>query len=124
MAIVIRDQVNALPPELSLVLDWRTGVPLTLQTLITERVREEFDRGTREDGTGEGRTPLVASRSWEVERCIRSAEDAASFALRAFERNGFFVIVDGVQIEDLDVELRLTPTSDVTFVRLVPLVGG
>jgi hypothetical protein len=45
-------------------------------------------------------------------------------ALKAFARNGFFMIFDGRQIVDLDEVLTVEQDSAVTFLRLVPLVGG
>lgn len=45
-------------------------------------------------------------------------------ALEAFEGNGFIVIVDERQIESLDMEISLRPETSVTFLKLVPLVGG
>ncbi len=48
----------------------------------------------------------------------------ADAALRAFARNGFFVLVGDRQVDDLDEELTLAELDVVSFVRLVPLVGG
>jgi len=45
-------------------------------------------------------------------------------ALAAFRANGFLVLVDGCQITGLDQTVRLTPQTEVAFVKLVPLVGG
>lgn len=45
-------------------------------------------------------------------------------ALEAFERNGFFVLFQNRQVEDLDEVLELLQDNDVSFIRLVPLVGG
>jgi hypothetical protein len=45
-------------------------------------------------------------------------------ALKAFRGNGFLVLVDDRQVDDLDSEVTLRPESQVTFLRLVPLVGG
>ena len=45
-------------------------------------------------------------------------------ALAAFERNGFFVLVDDKQAENLDQEFEVKVDTEVSFVRLVPLVGG
>ena len=45
-------------------------------------------------------------------------------ALDAFQRNGFLLLVDDRQLTDLDEEVVLKPGSQVTFLRLVPLVGG
>lgn len=51
-------------------------------------------------------------------------EAQANAATDAFERNGFFVLVDRRQAVSLDDEVDLTSASDVTFVKLIPLVGG
>ena len=45
-------------------------------------------------------------------------------ALMAFERNGFFLIVDEKQIEDLDDEIEIGLKTEVSFVKLLPLQGG
>lgn len=45
-------------------------------------------------------------------------------AIEAFEGNGFIVLVDDFQIQGLDDEIALRPETSVTFLKLVPLVGG
>ncbi len=45
-------------------------------------------------------------------------------AVEAFEGNGFIVLVDDRQIENIDTEIALHPETSVTFLKLVPLVGG
>jgi hypothetical protein len=45
-------------------------------------------------------------------------------ALEAFERNGFFVLVGDRQAETLDDEFEVKVDTDVSFLKLVPLVGG
>ena len=45
-------------------------------------------------------------------------------ALRSFEQQGFLVVVDGEQVQELDEYVTLRATSKVTFMRLTPLVGG
>src|SRR5947207_1232625 len=45
-------------------------------------------------------------------------------ALEAFDRNGFFVLVGNKQAETLDQEFDLEVDTEVSFVKLVPLVGG
>ena len=44
--------------------------------------------------------------------------------IEAFERNGFVVLVDDRQVDDLEAEIALQPETMVTFLKLVPLVGG
>ena len=45
-------------------------------------------------------------------------------ACESFERNGFFILVDDRQAESLDEMIALKHNSTVTFVKLMPLVGG
>ncbi|WP_189194785.1 hypothetical protein [Micromonospora fulviviridis] len=45
-------------------------------------------------------------------------------AVQAFGRNGFIVLVDDRQVEDLDVQVELRTGTEITFLRLVSLVGG
>jgi hypothetical protein len=45
-------------------------------------------------------------------------------ATEAFERNGFFVLVGNKQAETLDQEFEVKVDTEVSFVRLMPLVGG
>jgi hypothetical protein len=45
-------------------------------------------------------------------------------AVAAFEGNGFVVLVGDRQIIELDAELDLRHDVEVTFIKLVPLVGG
>lgn len=45
-------------------------------------------------------------------------------AIEAFQGNGFIVLVDDRQVESLDDEIAFHPETSVTFLKLVPLVGG
>lgn len=45
-------------------------------------------------------------------------------ALEAFLGNGFIILVDDRQVENLEAEIALYPETSVTFLKLVPLVGG
>jgi hypothetical protein len=45
-------------------------------------------------------------------------------AVDAFGRNGILMLAGDRQVEDLDEEIVVTPGLEVSFVRLVPLVGG
>lgn len=51
-------------------------------------------------------------------------ERQADAAEAAFARNGFLLLVGDRQIEDLATEIDLTADPVVSFVKLVPLVGG
>ena len=45
-------------------------------------------------------------------------------ACEAFEKNAIIVLIDDKQAESLDDRLKITPSTDVAFLKLTPLVGG
>jgi hypothetical protein len=45
-------------------------------------------------------------------------------ALDAFQKNGFFVLVDNQQCTSLEQAVPLTANTHISFVKLTPLVGG
>ncbi|WP_440105077.1 hypothetical protein [Streptosporangium sp. H16] len=51
-------------------------------------------------------------------------ERQADIAERAFQRNGFVLLVGERQIDDLSETIDLTADPVVSFIKLVPLVGG
>ena len=45
-------------------------------------------------------------------------------AITAFYRNGFIVLLGDRQVDELEEEVAVRPDTTVTFLKLVPLVGG
>jgi hypothetical protein len=45
-------------------------------------------------------------------------------AIEAFTRRGYLVLVNDQQIADLDASIEIRADTEVTFFKLVPLVGG
>lgn len=45
-------------------------------------------------------------------------------AIEAFHRNGFILLVDDRQVEDIDAVIEVRPQTKVTFLKLIPLAGG
>lgn len=52
------------------------------------------------------------------------AEKQVFVALEAFNRNGYFVLIDNVQAEDLDQMVVINRNTAISFIKLTPLVGG
>jgi hypothetical protein len=57
-------------------------------------------------------------------RRLIDAEAQCERAIEAFQRNGFIILVDGRQVSSLDEVIEVGPETAVTFLKLVPLVGG
>jgi hypothetical protein len=45
-------------------------------------------------------------------------------AIESFYRNGFLILVNDRQVDELEEEIEIRPETTVTFLKLVPLVGG
>jgi hypothetical protein len=86
-------------------------VEITARELLRLRVREEVAR-RRVTGLVQ---PDTADGGWEAQ---------ADAACRAFDRNGFVMLVGERQVEHLEEVIDLRSEQAVAFVRLVPLVGG
>ena len=57
-------------------------------------------------------------------RKLIDAEQQVYIALDAFIRNAYFVLIDQKQAMSLDEMVLLTPDTEVSFVKLTPLIGG
>ncbi len=79
---------------------------LTESAIAEAAARGKVDMGGRDDGS-------------EVD-----PDAAVATALQAFQDGLYFVFVDDLHIDDLDLPVRLRLESRVTFLRLVALAGG
>jgi hypothetical protein len=52
------------------------------------------------------------------------AEQQYLTALDAFQKNGYFVLIDNIQAESLEQMVVINKNTTVSFVKLTPLVGG
>jgi hypothetical protein len=101
---------------------------ISARELIVERVRYEVTQQQLPTHRYTLITPteteaLLNDYANQPRPCI-DAEAACAKALRAFERNGFVLLVDEQQITALDQALTIHEHSVVQFVKLIPLVGG
>ena len=102
---------------------------LAARALIAEYVRAEVAK------TEQRRTASLALhymlsqdiRQDPLPSSIPHALDAESEVRRAWQalaERRYMLVVDGVAVDDLDTLLTITERSRVSFVRLLPLVGG
>ena len=100
----------------------------TLRDLIRLRVQQEVERFNLSP------SPVFRGlvQPEETERILNGVRERRPIdwekqferAIRAFAGNSLVVLVDGRQIVELDESIHLTPQTEVTFLKLVPLVGG
>ncbi len=107
-----------------------SGESISVRELIRSRVYQEVDEFNhcQPDVFKLLVQPGDAERAGNGFRLPRrrqiDAEDQFEKAIEAFERNGFVVLADDKQVDQLDATIDLHPDTLVTFLKLVPLVGG
>jgi hypothetical protein len=127
--VTIVDEWTPGGPKSAWALDLLTE-RVTARELIRSRVYQEVSEyNARNPGVFRG---LV--QPTETERVLNGFrvregrkidwEAQLERALAAFQGNGFLLLVDDRQLVDLDEEVVVKPGTEVSFLRLVPRVGG
>ena len=52
------------------------------------------------------------------------AEKQCYAALDAFNKNAYFVLIDNIQAENLEQMIVINKNTEISFIKLTPLVGG
>jgi len=103
---------------------------VTARELIRERVRQEVEEyNARQPEYFRGLVqPTDAERTLNgfKLRKFRMLDWREQYerAVEAFHRNGFILLLDDRQVEDIDALIEVRPQTTVTFLKLIPLVGG
>ena len=127
--ITIHDETSSGEKTHSFTLECLTE-RMTVRELIRARIYQEVqDYNTREPEYFRGLVePTQAERTLNGyrlrERRKLDWQEQFQRATEAFERNGFFVLVGDKQAERLDDDFEVKVDTEVSFVKLVPLVGG
>lgn len=127
--LTIRDEspTGALINALELALDREV---ISVEELIRARVEHEVaDHNARRGEVFRGLVQPSASErvlnGYRLKhRKMIDAEAQVYRALDAFQQNGFFVLVDDRQVEALEEEIQVRADTQVSFIKLVQLVGG
>ena len=127
--LTVRDETAGGKTVNELTLDILTE-KITVRELIRSRVYQEvqdYNRKAPEHFRGLVQ-PTGAEQTLNGYKLRKHREidwkKQFELACEAFKRNGFFILVDERQVEDLDEELTLEAGTQVSFVKLTPLVGG
>lgn len=126
----VRDETTSpLDEDFVFTLDFPTE-RTTVRDLIQARVRYEVhDYNARMPEHFRGLVqPTAAERTLNGFRLRKGRridpEEQCEKAIEAFGRNGFILLVDDRQVDELDRTIEIQPDTTVTFLKLVPLVGG
>lgn len=127
--ILIRDQVTGSSGSTSFTLEFPSE-ELTIRELIRERVYQEVqDYNRRKDGPFRGLVqPTEAEVALNGSRLKPGREiswkNQFDKACEAFEKNRVLILIGDRQATELDEPVTLSKGVEVTFLKLVPLVGG
>jgi hypothetical protein len=127
--LTIHDETTSGKRTKSLTLDFLTE-HITVRELIRGRIYEEVqDYNLKAPEYFQGLVePAEAERVLNgyklKQRRKIDWEEQYQKALEAFQRNGFFILIGDRQAESLDEEFEIKVETEVSFVKLMPLVGG
>ena len=127
--LTIRDEALSGQVLSEITLDFFTE-RITARDLICRRIREEVRlyNLTRPQLFRSLVQPSEAEATLNGDKLRKGrtvdAEAQCKQALKAFEQNGFFILIDDRQVEELDEVIELKVDTKVSFLKLTPLVGG
>ena len=103
----------------------------TIKDLITARVTTEVEayNAKRHDYFKGLVAPTAAEKTlngYKLKDRKKSidAEQQVFIALDAFQKNGYFILIDDQQAESLEQEVLINENTAVNFIKLTQLVGG
>lgn len=91
----------------------------TIREIIASRVTVEVERHNQQLSTSFKSLITITQKEVKVD-----IEKQVYMALDAFQKNGFFVLIDNIQSTSLDQIVSLKPDTSISFLKLTPLVGG
>ena len=101
---------------------------ISVKELIAKRIENEVDRYQNDLASYKTKGLVLPT---DLEKRLNKkqtkqidVEKQIYVALNAFNNNGFFILIDEEQVEDLDQKFLVDELTKVSFVKLTPLVGG
>ncbi len=128
-SVKINDETTTGQVKTSIVLEFPAEM-VTVREIIRSRIYQEVkDFNAQPTGVYPG---LIQPK--ESEQILNGFRlktprqidwrDQLARAVQAFEKNQLVILIGEKQVESLDQEHRIRPTTEVSFLRLIPLVGG
>ena len=129
VTILVRDETSSREATGEFSLDFLTE-RVTAREIIRSRIYQEVSEfNARRTKAFRGLVqPQIANTSFAGEQNRKALqidwEKQFDVAISSFLRNGFLLLIDDRQITDLDAEIELHFDTRVSFLKLVPLIGG
>lgn len=130
MTITIKDETFAGQVLHEVLLEFQTQT-VTVKEIIENRVTTEVEAYNQKmpdyfKGLIEPTEAEKTLNGYKLKQSKRriDAEQQVYTALDAFQKNGFFMLIDNFQAESLEQLIELHPSTTISFIKLTPLVGG
>ncbi len=129
VTILVRDETSSQEAVGEISLDFLTE-RVTAREIIRSRIYQEVSefnaRKTKAfRGLVQPQNAITSSTGKQNQKALRiDWEKQFDVAISSFLRNGFLLLIDDRQITDLDAEIELKLDTRVSFLKLVPLIGG
>jgi hypothetical protein len=136
MTLMVRDETTAGESREAIELTFPTE-RITVRELIRSRVYQEVQDYNAEHAKASEDLKVFrglvqpegfekALNGFKAPKSKKQVDWQKQFdkALEGFAGNGFLILVDDKQAEELDEEIELRRDTTVSFLKLVPLVGG
>lgn len=125
----IRDEITLDGTGYEFTLDFASE-KITVQELIRSRVYQEVkDYNVRQTEYFCGLVkPTDAEKTLNGYKLSKPRqldwEKQYETAIASFQSNGFLILVGDRQVDDLEEVIEINSSTSVTFLKLIPLVGG
>jgi hypothetical protein len=129
MKVLVKDETFAGKILNEISLEFKTE-KVTVSEIISERVTQEVENYNKKatgifNGLVEPSDSEKTINGYKLkDRKVIDAEKQVYTALDAFQKNGFFLLIDNNQSENLDQVVELNKSTTISFIKLTPLVGG
>lgn len=129
MVLTITDETFTGKVLNELTIEFDTDL-VSVKDIITMRVEKEVERYNQKlpeyfNGLVEPTDAEKTLNGYKLKaNKIIDAEKQVYIALNAFQKNGYFVLIDNIQCEELEQKITIKQNTTISFIKLTPLVGG
>lgn len=117
MKLKIKDETFTHEVYYETTIDLETEIT-SVSNIIKARVIKELENYDN---------PNNLMNAHEIEKILNNKmnkDEQISSALKAFENNAYFILIDNVQAKSLDQVVVVDKNTSVSFIKLTPLIGG
>lgn len=131
MLLTIKNETFASENKTSAIIDIENKF-LSVREIIEIKIKNEVEEYNKKIENGSSNIEIT-----EFEKKLNSNKNnntrnkklldmnkQIDLGIKAFQNNEYFVIVDDRQVQDLESIVEIKENTDISFVRLSPLIGG